>query len=211
MFGSSAFVRPKRFRFGFFVLALALVVGFIIDQSDIASSQSRKRSEKEQLLANGTVTVKLGNQFGVTPTDTVTIKKQLFTGSTTCASGGGNITEVTGVNPGAGHVISLSAADSVMIQPSTSTDSNGFVQGIQIPDGNPATFLPDNKVCIQGFNDANHNAIVSSTAGVQTFAFDTGSNTCTTTPKFLFNAGEKVCVRVVGSNGNAGQPWKLNV
>jgi hypothetical protein len=196
--------------------ALALLSVIVATASFVfierTSSQRLSKEETDIPTANGTVTVKVTSNLpgNITPTDTASIRKQFFTGSTNCSTGGGAITDVTGVNSGAGHVISLSAADSVLIQTFPYSDRNAGVQGLQFPDNNTVDFLPDNKYCVHGFNDVNHNANIVVTPAVQALAFDTGSNSCTTTPKYLFNAGEKVCLRFTGTGGSGATPWKVN-
>jgi uncharacterized repeat protein (TIGR01451 family) len=202
------------------VFLLALLIGLLVigffESGHRASSQSRRAETGradgivESPAAAGTITVRVvSNLAGIIPTDTASIRKRVFTGSTSCTTGGGPTIDVPNVNSGAGHVITLTAADSVLLQTFPYSDRNGGIQGLQFPDGNSVDFLPANSYCVHGFDNTNHNANIVVTTAVQTLAFDTNTNTCTTTPKYLFNAGEKVCARVSGSGGTVATPWKM--
>lgn len=46
----------------------------------------------------GTLTVRAGNYIGDTTTETFTLEKQVFTGSTDCTSGGGAVVTVNGID-----------------------------------------------------------------------------------------------------------------
>jgi hypothetical protein len=55
----------------------------------------------------GAITVRAANYIGTVTTETFTLEKQVFTGSTNCTSGGGPIVTVTGVDQATGHTIPL--------------------------------------------------------------------------------------------------------
>ena len=66
-------------------------------------------------LFAGTVLVRSGNYIGDTTTETFTISKQIFTGSTNCTSGGGAVTTVSGIDQTTGHSFPLAAGDSALL------------------------------------------------------------------------------------------------
>ena len=191
------------------VLGMLLMATSLFSTAPVFSKRVGANSLGLTPPAPGTLTVKMTGTAVAAPTDTFTLRKQVFVGSTNCGTGGGSIIDVTGVNAATGTPISFTGADSVLLVPFITSDRNGQVSGIQNPDGLTLNFLPGNAVCVAGFDTVSHNILAQYGPGVETFAFDTGGNTCTTTPKFLFNLGEKVCYRVSGSGGTGGTHWGL--
>ncbi len=159
-------------------------------------------------LAAGSITVKLVGQFVPAASDTFTLTKQTFVGSTDCSTGGGMMTTVPNVNSGAGHTFNITAANSVILTAPQFSDGNGQLLGWTSPTGGNFTPIPNTnntQICVQGFDDAAHTFTAQYSPGIQTL-----DSTCTTV-KTLFNVGETVCIRVVGSAGTPGVPWRVLV
>src|SRR5215218_3956959 len=55
----------------------------------------------------GAITVRAGNYLGDITTETFTMEKQVYTGSTNCSSGGGSTVTVSGIDKATGHNIPL--------------------------------------------------------------------------------------------------------
>lgn len=207
------FIGKRGFRLGLLVALMCGLAATFLEFSGNVSSQSRKMTtdDGKSALAAGTLTVKMGSsQAGVaTPSGTFTLRRRIFTGSTTCASGGGAFVDTTGIDAITGTPISLTALDSVLLDVPTTNDRNGQWNGGYLnPDGLSLNFLPGNKVCVAGFDNVTKTISPTFGAGVETFAFSGG---CTTTPKYLFNVGETFCYRVSGSAGTVAVPWGLSI
>lgn len=182
-----------------------LALSFLVVLPLLPSSSASSGKTKSSTLAAGTVTVKLTGQFVASPTDTFTLTKQVFTGSTDCSAGGGSSPTVPNVNSTTGHSFSITAADSVILTAPPFSDGNGqFLSWMS----STATITPipgtnGRQVCVQGFDDATHIIEARYAPGIQTF-----DSTCTTV-KMLFDVGETVCVKVVGAAPTAMQPWNV--
>jgi uncharacterized repeat protein (TIGR01451 family) len=185
------------------VFGMLLVATSLFSTSSVYSKLVGANSRWLMPPVAGTLNVKMTGTAVAAPTDTFTLRKQVFTGSTNCSTGGGAITDVTGVNAATGTPISFTSADSVLLTPFFTSDRNGQVSGFQNPDALTLNFLPLNAVCVAGFDTVSHNILAQYNPGVETL--DAGC----VNPKFLYNVGDTLCVRVSGSGGTAGTPWKM--
>jgi hypothetical protein len=153
----------------------------------------------------GAITVRAGNYIGTTTTETFTLQKQIFTGSTDCTSGGGPVVNVTGVDQATGHTIPLAPTDSVLLTVPESavgefvnrvTEQNGPF-GTWNPDANSvalASYPPGvGLICARGPSDADpHDFIAYFFAGIE--LFDSCGN-----ESFNFRPGDTVTIKVTGA------------
>ena len=110
----------------------------------------------------GNIHFKTGNYIGPSTTETSTISYQIFSGSTTCASGGGAVVTLLHVDFATGHTVNVAGTDSVLLTVSPGTpyvlsDQNGLFPGWQTSaDPSTITHLPGDgrQVCVAGFDGA---------------------------------------------------------
>src|SRR5215813_573699 len=184
-------------------LFLVLLAACLFSVPSAESKRTSTGADPFAPVAAGTLNIKMTGQFFPTPTDTFTLRKQFFTGSTNCSSGGGPITYVTNVNSSSGDSNLITAADSMLVVGFPGSNRNGQFTGFQNPDGATLDFLPGNVVCVHGFDNTTKNVLAQYSPGVQTL-----DATCTN-PKFYYNPGDTLCVRVAGTGGTGGTPWKV--
>jgi hypothetical protein len=164
----------------------------------------------------GTLTVRAGNYIGATTTETFTVEKQVFTGSTDCTSGGGAVVNVSGIDQTTGHAIPLAPTDSVLLTIPESpvgfffshvSEQNGpfvswFPDAATLP---LATFLPGPgyQICFRGPDDAApHNVTANFYAGIE--LLDSCGN-----ERFTFRPGETIQIRVTGGVTFNAEPHRL--
>jgi hypothetical protein len=154
----------------------------------------------------GAITARAGNYIGPTTTETFTLEKQIFTGSTDCTSGGGPVVTVTGVNQATGHAIPLAPTDSVLLTvPVSPVGGGAFSDRVSEQNGPFVQWNPDassmtlasyppgtGHICARGPSDADpHDFIANFYAGIELFD-SCGSE------RYLYRPGEAVTVRVTG-------------
>lgn len=156
----------------------------------------------------GAITVRTGNYLGGPTTETFTLEKQVFTGSTNCTSGGGATTTVSGIDKATGHSIPLASTDSVLLSmPLSSVGDGSFSSRVSEQNGPFVQWFPDaattplttflggdgHQICIAGPVDADpHNVSANFYAGIE--LFDSCGN-----ERYVFQPGESVTIRVTGA------------
>lgn len=144
--------------------------------------------------------IKTGNYIGPSTTETSTISYQIFSGSTTCASGGGSSVTVNHVDFATGQTINVAGSDSVLLtagpgMPFVRSDQNGLFVGWQSPDFfSTITYLPGDgrQVCVSGFDGAGtRDYFAQFYVGIETL--DMCGN-----PRTTFAPGETMQFRVSG-------------
>lgn len=155
----------------------------------------------------GSITVRAGNYIGPNTTETFTLEKQVFAGSTDCTSGGGPVVTVTGVDQATGHNIPLAPTDSVLLTVPISTVGGGpLTDHVSEQNGPFVQWAPDaasaslasyppggsHHICARGPADADpHNFVANFYAGIE--LFDSCGN-----ERYLYRPGETVTIRVTG-------------
>ena len=204
---------------GIFLSALSfLAASSAFAQSTGSPSQSLNTRLKPAPNTTGTVTVNMTGQFATTPSDSFTLYKKIYTGTTNCncpsppfcpETGGGAVTYVSNISPTTTDSTALATTDSLLLQAFPGSNRNGQSPGYSpypYPDaGVTMTSEPGYATCVAISDALTHNIRVSYTPGAQVL-----DATCTN-PKFLFKPGETVCVRVVGTTATAGTPWHLAI
>ena len=161
----------------------------------------------------GTVVVRSANYIGPTTTQTFTISKQLFTGSTDCTSGGGAVTTVSGIDQGTGHSFALAATDSALLYVApgaafATSEQNGpwvswYTDAANWPD---TVFGPGDgrQICVGGFASGTRDYISHFYVGLMTF--DLCGN-----PRTSFAPGETMEIRARGGLTHNAEPHRLLV
>lgn len=159
----------------------------------------------------GTVVVRSGNYIGDTTTQTFTISKQIFTGSTDCTSGGGAVTTVSGIDQTTGHSFPLGTGDSALLYVApgalnpTSEQNGPWVSWYTEPENWPDTiFGPGDgrQICVGGFPTGTREYISRFYAGILTY--DLCGRLRTT-----FAPGETMEIRVAGGLTFNAEPHRL--
>jgi hypothetical protein len=156
----------------------------------------------------GAITVRAGNYLGDITTETFTMQKQIFTGSTNCSSGGGSTVTVTGIDKATGHSIPLAPTDSVLLTiPMSPVGDGSFSNYVSEQNGPFVQWFPDaatqpittflggdgHQICIGGPSDSDpHNVNANFYAGIE--FFDSCGN-----ERYLFRPGEAVTIKVTGA------------
>jgi hypothetical protein len=164
-------------------------------------------------LSAGTVVLRTGNYIGTTTTQTFTVSKQIFSGSTNCTSGGGAVTNVSGIDQGIGHSFALSAGDSALLimapgAASPTTEQNGpFVSWYTDPAYWPDTIWgpgDGRQICVGGFPAETREYVARFYAGI--LLYDLCGNVRNT-----FAPGETMEIRVAGGLTFMAEPHRLIV
>ncbi len=176
----------------------------------------------------GTIKAKARAQLTNTTTQTFTLTKQVFTGSTDCSTGGGAETTVTGVDTTTGSSLTLGPTDSVLFTaaplseqsnetlPTPSIDLSGRFISWYVPNGQPTTGItspltdnPDGrKICVAGYQGPGTREVGAAYAPtIQLY-----DSTCTTQRTGLnpvFTPGETMCIKVLGGLTDNANPLKM--
>ena len=164
-------------------------------------------------LSAGTVVVRSGNYIGPTTTQTFTISKQIFSGSTNCTTGGGAVTNVSGIDQSTGHSFALAAGDSALLYvapgaPYATSEQNGpWVGWYTDPANWPDTvFGPGDgrQICVGGFASGTRDYLSYFYVGLLTF--DLCGN-----PRTTFAPGETMEIRAAGGLTHNAEPHRLLV
>jgi hypothetical protein len=164
-------------------------------------------------LLAGTVVVRSGNYIGNTTTQTFSISKQIFSGSTNCTSGGGAVTTVSGIDQTTGHSFTVGAGDSalLLLAPAaaygTSEQNGPFVSWYTDPPNWPDTVWgpgDGRQICVGGFASGTREYVARFYAGILTY--DLCGNLRTT-----FAPGETMEIRVAGGLTFMAEPHRLMV
>jgi len=167
-----------------------------------AVAQSSVNTRLPRVQSTGSVIVSITGQFATTPTDSFTLQKQVFSGSTNCSSGGGAITYVPNVGASSNDITAVTSADSIYLSPAPSTTHNAQYIGVQNMDGATISYLPGNAVCVAGFSTGTHTILAQYAPGIEVL------DAACSNPKYYYRPGDTVCVRVTGAGGTGGTPWK---
>ena len=152
------------------------------------------------IVLAGNVRVKTGNYIGPSTTETSTISYQVFSGSTSCASGGGSVVTVNHLDFATGQTVNVAGTDSILLtagpgMPSVQSDQNGLFVGWQTTaDVSTITYLPGDgrQVCVSGFDGAGtRDYFAQFYVGIETL------DMCGA-PKTIFAPGETMQFRVSG-------------
>jgi len=152
------------------------------------------------LVLAGNIRIKTGNYIGPSTTETSSVSYQVFSGSTTCGSGGGSVVTVNHLDFTTGQTINVAGTDSILLtagpgMPFVRSDQNGLFVGWQTTaDFSTITYLPGDgrQVCVSGFDGAGTRDYAAQYyVGIETL--DMCGN-----PKTIFAPGETMQFRVSG-------------
>lgn len=159
----------------------------------------------------GDIRFKTGNYIGPSTTETSTISYQIFSGSTTCGSGGGSVVTVNHVDFATGQTVNVAGTDSILLtagpgMPFVRSDQNGLFVGWQTTaDSSTITYLPGDgrQVCVSGFDGAGtRDYFAQFYVGIETL--DMCGN-----PKTTFAPGETMQFRLSGGIEIEPAPLRL--